>query len=452
MKFTSSPALPRWVRVLALTAMMGSVPLAHAEVAQDLLEKAEAMIKNGQADAAYKILEALEAEGAGDVVYDYLLGTAALESQRPSKATFVYERILAAAPEYAGVRADMGRAYYALGDFARAKIEFETVLSFQNLPPDLRGTVEQYVKAAEASAAAKTTVGTGYIELGWGRDSNFGSATKLTSLSLPSLGGAIYNNGVSPDSTQTPDSFGALAAGGELNHQITDRWGAYMGGDVRQRSYQTYTSANNYTVDLRAGTTYSGGPWLLRMGLSGGNYVKDNTLVRDTLGMNFDWRLAAASSQYTLGLSVVQASYASAAQKGQDNVTTSLSAGWLTALGDGSAIFSLTLSGGLEADIHNRDEGQRTFYGPRAFVQKSFNSSLGGFVSVGATRSTYSKSNSLYLFPREESLYDLALGLSWVMHKGVTLRPQLVYIRNDSNAELFAYDKTEASLNLRYDF
>lgn len=443
-------ALRRLVLALSLSLAAG---VASAEISQTLLEQAEAVLKSGKADEAYKLLEPLEVEGAGDLVFDYLLGTAALESGRPSKATFVYERILAAAPEYVGVRADMGRAYYALGDFGRAKIEFETVLSFQNLPPDLRGTVEQYVKAAEASAQSKRTVANGYFELGWGADNNFGSATNLLSVNLPVLGGGAYATNTTAEGTKTPDSFASLALGGEVNHQMTDRWSLYAGGDYRQRGYQTYTVANNYTADVRAGLSYSGGPWLVRGGIVAGQLIKNNASLRDTAGLTLDWRLASTTgSQYTLGLSVVQASYVPVAQKSQNNITTTMSGGWLTSLGDGSAIFSLTFSGGLEADTHDRDEGQRTFYGPRAFVQKVLSESLGGFVSLGATNSTYSKNNALYLEKRSENLYDLSAGMTWTVRKGLSLRPQVVYIRNNSSAELYTYDKAEASVNLRFDF
>lgn len=456
--FTRTPRMLR--TILAASLMAALSPFALAEISQTTLEEAEALIKSGKADAAYKMLEPLEVEGAGDMVYDYLLGTAALESNRPSKATFIYERILAASPEYVGVRADMGRAYYALGDFGRAKIEFETVLSFQNLPPDLRGAVEQYVKAAEASSQSKKTFGNGYIELGWGSDDNIGSSTSLLTVLLPFVTPAYaYVTEVdsagdrNPEGTKTPDSYSALSLGGELNHQLSDRWTLFAGGDARARGYTTYKVANNYTADVRTGVSYSGGPWQLRLGVNGGQMVKDAVALRDTVGFSLDWRLASGgSNQYSLGLATTRANYLQAASTVQNNVTTSVTGGWLTSLGDGSAVLSLTLTGGLEADTNDRVEGQRTFVGPRMYVQKSFGESLGGFVSVGATGSVYARDNALYLTQRKENLYDVALGVTWNLRKGIALRPQLVYIRNDSNAELYTYTKTEASLNLRLDF
>jgi tetratricopeptide (TPR) repeat protein len=42
----------------------------------------------------------------------------------------------------------LGRAYFALGQYVEAKIEFETVLSFDNLPPDLESQAQIYDQAA----------------------------------------------------------------------------------------------------------------------------------------------------------------------------------------------------------------------------------------------------------------------------------------------------------------
>jgi tetratricopeptide (TPR) repeat protein len=446
-KITTSFRLFRWSLVGVFLALAQT---AWAGVEQSLIEQAEALLKAGKAEAAYQLLEPQEAAGAGDLVFDYLLATAALESGKPSKATFIYERILAVAPSYVGVRADMGRAYYALGDYGRAKIEFETVLSVSNLPPDLRGQVEQYVKLAEARAQAKRTVFTGYIEAGIGRDTNIGSATGQSLLNLPASGAYAPTP---PTGIKTADSYSTLALGGEINHQLSDQWGLYTGADYRIRDYRTYNNPNNWTVDGRAGFSYSGGAWLLRTGLAAGEYHYYGQHLRNTVGLTADWRRAlTTSSQLTANGSFTRGTYLQTGQSNQDSNTATLSIGWLTALGDGSTVFSITGTGGNEIATGHRDDGDKRFFGPRVSLQKVFSESLGGFASMGATRSAYQGINTSYLKSRRETLYDLSLGLTWTIAKGASLRPMLTYIRNDSNAELYSYNKTDASLNLRFDF
>ena len=437
----------RLTRALVSVGLLTLAPLAWAEVSQSLLEKAETLIKAGKAEEAYQMLEPLEVEGAGDAVYDNLLANAALESKRPSKATFVYERILAVEPNYLGVRADMGRAYYALGDLGRAKIEFETVLAGQGIPNDLRGTVEQYVRAIEQSAQNRATLKSGYVELGFGRDTNIGSAYNALSLTFPS--GATYN----PD--KKGDNYATLGLGGEVNHTLNNRWGVFAGADYRGRAYQTYCDNTcNWALDGRAGVSYVGGAWQLRTGLTAGSYNLNQASFRDTVGATVDWRLTMDNSnQLSLGASVTRASYLVAGQQDQNTQTNALSAGWLTPLGDGSAVLNLNASAGVENAIAGRSDGDRRFFGPRITYQKSFNAEWGAYASTGLTYSKYSGINTLYLLQRDEVMVDVAVGLTWALRKGLSVRPQLVFIKNNSaGAELYTYDKVDGSVSARLDF
>jgi len=441
----------QWCRRTLVGLCVGlACNLAGAEVSQAVLENAEALLKSGKAEETYRLLEPLELDGAGDPVYDYLLGTAALDSNRPSKASFVYERILAVAPGFLGVRADMGRAYFALGDFGRAKIEFESVLASQSLPPDLRRTVEQYAKAAQARSKNQRTVVSGYAEAGIGADTNIGSATALSSLNLPAIG--LYAP-APPTGQKTADSFSIVSVGAEINHQLTDQWGLYGGADYRRRAYQLYTESGYATLDSRAGISYSGGNWLLRAGLTAGQYSLNQIRLRDTVGATLDWRITSDNaSQWSLGGSYTDATYTDPATANQNTQTSALTAGWLTSFSDGSAVFSLTGMLGMEKGVGGRDDGDRRFYGPRLTLQKNFNEKLGGYASLGATFSRYSGTNTLYMLQREESLYDLALGVTWSGGSGFSLRPQFSAIRNASNAPLYAYDKNDFSINVRFDF
>ena len=437
--------------VLASILLM-IAPLSQAAATQAMLVQAEALIKAGKAEAAFRLLEPEEVSSAGDSLFDYLLATAALESGKPSTATFIYERILAVTPNYVGVRADMGRAFYLLGDFARAKIEFETVLVFQNLPPDLRTQVEQYLAAMTARSAGKKTVMTGYMELGFGRDTNIGSATSATSLVLPLTPTKPYEP-AAPTGLRTPDSYATVALGGEINHQLADQWGLYGGADYRIRDYVRYNDPNNYTLDGRGGVSYASGSWLLRSGLTAGIYDYFGQRTRNTVGLSMDWRNAlSTSSQLTANGTYVRSTYVPLASRTQDVNTLTGTVGWLTALGAGSTYFNPSMVVGNEQAVGKRDDGDRRFWGPRVLLQTSCTETLGGYVTGGASRSTYRGKNTYYLISRRETLYDFAAALTWSLQKGISLRPQVTYLKNTSNADLYAYNKTDVSLNLRFDY
>lgn len=440
------------VHKLGTIALIGLAVCSCVASAADkqLLEQAQALLKDGKAEAAYQLLEPKEDVYAGDVMFDFLLGSAALESGKPSKASFVYERILAVDPSYIGVRADMGRAYFALGDYARAKIEFETILGQKSLPLDLRTQVEQYVAAIEARAQAKQTVTTGYMEFGLGRDSNIGSATGLTALNLPATG--VYQP-ARPTGTKVSDNYSTLALGGEINHLLSEQWGVFAGVDYRIRDHGRFNDPNTWTLDGRVGFSYSGGAWLLRTGLTAGEYHYNSQRLRETVGATADWRLALdASSQLTAAASALRATYVPVASLAQQSDTYTATVGWLSALGSGATVLSLTGVGGYEDAYGRRDDGDRRFWGPRLLLQTSFSNDLGAYLTAGATRSRYDGLNSSYLFARRETAYDMTAAVTWGLTKGVSLRPQFTYVKNNSNAELYSYDKADVSVNLRVDY
>ena len=164
-----------------MVACWALVPLGASGQAQSNpaavdLAAAQSLLAQGKAQAAFDLLAGFEDELAGDLQFDYLLARSALESGQPSLASFIYERILAIEPNYVGVRLENGRAYLELENFARAKQEFELVLGFENLPPDLRATAEQYAEIAQAGLTPKRTFFNAFAEYGFGLDDNVNSA------------------------------------------------------------------------------------------------------------------------------------------------------------------------------------------------------------------------------------------------------------------------------------
>ena len=153
-----------------------------------------------------------------------------------------------------------------------------------------------------------------------------------------------------------------------------------------------------------------------------------------------------------LGTGNVLRSYLDTTTVSQNTQTNTLSLGWLTSIGDGSTIVSLSASAGGEVAVGGRDDGNRDFYGPRLFVQKTFSPQWGAYVSAGLTSSKYAGTNPYYAVKRDETLADVTLGLTWSLGKGLSLRPQISSIKNTSNAELYAYEKTDVSVHVRMDF
>jgi tetratricopeptide (TPR) repeat protein len=431
-----------------LVATLLSCPVAFAQTDDATLVKADAMIKEGKAADAFALLEPLEAKLAGNATYDYLLATAALQAGNPSRATFIYERILAINPEFIGVRADMGRAYYQMGDLARAKLEFESILQISNLPPDLRSTVETYLAALGQVEGGQKRIIVGYTEIGFGRDTNvLGQASsKIVSIAN---GQSIA---LSANDLKRPDNYLSYGMGAELIETLGEGLGAYVGGDLRGREHNKIDPADNFSLDGRIGLQYATGNHLWRGGVTRGRYTLDNTSTRDSTGVNLDWRyLVDSQNQFTLGGITQALRYLPGASRGEDFNLYMLNAAWTHVITP-TTIGVLTLTGGSEDAKAGRSDGDKTFWGARATFQHSFSNQLGTFFTAGFQRGDYSQYNTSYGVERQDELSDAALGFVWYLPDRWTVRPLLSYTKNRSNADIYTYSRRDASVVLRKDF
>ena len=97
-------------------------------IQDSMVIKAENLIRQGQFNAAYQLLEPFENARAGDIDFDYVLGIAAVESKHASRGAFALERVLALNPDHKDARAEMAKAHFMLGEKEAAKAEFNAVL------------------------------------------------------------------------------------------------------------------------------------------------------------------------------------------------------------------------------------------------------------------------------------------------------------------------------------
>ena len=435
-------------RLIATLVAWAFSALAWAATDAEVIAQGEALVRAGRYAEAYQLLEPLEDKLAGDLKFDYLLARAALETNRASRASFIYERILAADPNFVGVRLEMGRAYLALGDYARAKLEFETVLRFTNLPPDLREQATIYSKAAESYVAGKRTVGYGYVEYSFGYDSNPQSATSTSEIGL--AGG---NTIILPQSSlKRSDHFNSLALGGELLHALSGRFLAYAGADARLRGYRQTEAADFYTLDGRAGLGYNEGAHSARLGVTGGGYWLDYEKTRRSAGLAADYRyLFSRQDQFSFGATATGFRFVPESLKVNDYDLYLATIGWVHAVNDGRGALGLSLLGGEEKATRGRLDGDRPLYGGRLTIQHALTDRLGVFFLGGFQRGRYKDVNPTFDVRRDDKLYDVTTGLTWSFAKGWSLRPQVLYLKNRSNISLFEYDRKEISVNLRAD-
>jgi tetratricopeptide (TPR) repeat protein len=438
------------VVVTCAAVMLGACLSLASVVAQaDVLDDAEKLLRAGRFKEALALLEPLEDDQAGDARYDYLLARSALEAGNPSKASFVYERILAVEPNYVGVRLEMGRAYLGLGDYARAKLEFETVLSVANLPPDLRQQAQIYAKLAERYSKGSRVAGFGYVEAGFGYDTNIISATSRNPLIIS--GGTLIE--LPASSLERADNYRSLSAGGELQAALGRGFSLFFGGDARTRFHGTFDPADSIAVDARTGAIWAGGKHNVRVSALGGQYRIDSTRLRDSVGGAFDWRyLLNELSQVSLSLTGQRYTFDIPQLALNDFDLYQAALTYSRSVASGRGVVGVTALGGNEVADRRRQDGDKDITGMRLSLQYAVTEKVGLFASGGATWNGYRKDNPVFGTRRGDWLFDVTTGVTFGLGKGWSVRPQVAHIRNVSNLDLYDFNRTDGSINVRKDF
>ena len=429
-----------------------------------LLKNVQTLINHGKSAQAYALLKPLEFNYAGDEHFDYLLGIAALDSGRPDMATFALERVLAVNPSHLAARLEMARAYFQLDDFQRAHTEFTAILKL-NPSPVTKRNVEKYLAAiAEKSMGQRTKI-SGYLEGLAGHDNNVNYSNNASQIFVDRTNSFFI---LPPDNVQDADRYYGLAAGGEFSYSLNPHWRIYAAGDARQRQYNSLSQFDALNLDMRAGVVYDTKPNRIRMSILNGRYNLNGARLSKTTGYKIDWQhMFSPSNQLSAIAQSVQYRFTDLLLQPNDVDQRSISFGWLHILAGGKSNIYGSFHYGNEQDVApvinspvfgilnpsgGRNDGGKRFSGLRVGGQMVVGEFTTLYTNAGAQTSNYNKVNFNFLRERDDRLHDVKIGADWQWNKFWKLRPQLSYAKNNSNIDLYTYNRLEFSVALRRDF
>ena len=441
----------------AEAAISGSDPKKTRELA--FLEEADALIREGNPGAAYELLQPLEFMHAGEERFDYLLGIAALDSGRPDKATFAFERVLTVNPNSVAARLDMARAYFQLGDMPRARTEF-MIVSKQDISAAARANIEKYLDEISVRESGGNTRLAGYVEGALGRDSNANSATDQPQILVNSIPATVP---LSPANLGTPDSYRSASAGGGVRHKLDSNWGLYVSGDGRKRYYNSHTQFDTLGLNTRTGVAYGAKTEHLQVNILDGRNYLGGLHSYNTSGLSGEWRHAfSPGNQAGILIQQINYRYADVVMQPNDFNQQTMGLGWTHVSVDGKTNFAASLYRGKEKDVSvlittatpagGRADGAKLFSGFRIGGKTAVTDDVMLFAGGGVQTGNYEKVNSLFLVQRKDRYSDLTAGANWNFSKRWTLRPQLNYSKNSSNIVIYSFTRRDVSLTVRRDF
>lgn len=418
---------------------------AFAQTPGSDVSVSETLVREGRYADAYEALAPLQGARAGDPKFDYLLGRAALGTKRAEEAKRLFERALQKQPEFVEARLGLGRAYYALGLYAEAKIEFETVLRLDNLPGDLESQVQVYADAArQVLEEGRRLVVTSFAELGAGRYRT--NSTRST---------RAFGD------EQREDTFYDANAGGSLSYALDN--GYTLNGSARYdfRWFDNDAVRNDSDLRWRGGASRALGEGNVAFGAVGRVSYRGNGQYRNDYGVFADYRYRIdEDNQVAVGGLLQRRRYPEGRLRERSRTLADVNVSWTRALFGGAGSLTLMGHAGYQYAT-SRPDGDSPVAGLQATLDYTFSERLGGYLFGMWERNRFNTDRIHYhpdaldegfILRRRDNLYEAEAGLIWEFAPTWTLRPRILYIRDESNAVAFNYSSTELWFTVRKDF
>lgn len=430
----------------ALTAA-SCVLLAGAAAAAPL-DDLRRQVESSQVEQAWRTAQD-NPQLIGQPEFDFLYGLAALNAGRVAEGVLALERHLANAPGNDRARLELGRGYFLLGEYPRARAEFDFLLRSKP-PAGVRANIDSYLQAMQLRegttnrAAARL-----YAEIGGGYDSNvnLAPASEFVNIGLDTVT-------LDASSRQIGDYFAQVAVGGVHQMRVSNRMTLLAGADLDHRA-----NVKQNAFDLTSGGAYVGftqlsGMALWRVTLGSSELRVGNKRYRDQLQVSTEANVNWNQDLATMGF--VQYSELRHAQSDRvrDGRSTSLG-GMVTqnfSAAPGQPSIGARLAFVQEDNLRLRDDLSKKSVVLRLFgsVQPLPRTRLA--VSIAAASDAYGAEDIAFRSTRRDNNLSVDSSVTYALDNTLSLRLEGAWLKTESNQDLYDKQRKALSLKLRYQF
>ncbi|MFQ6004998.1 MAG: tetratricopeptide repeat protein [Woeseia sp.] len=431
-----------WVGSIVATASAqqpDTLQLTANAATKRLLGEAEGLLGRSLSQRAYDLLSPHEVQLAGNPLYDYFLGIAALDTGRIGEAIFALRRALSAEPGFSGARMELARAYYEAGNSGLARPLFVRLLD-ENPPPAVRDVLGQYIDAIDASTPAPQSRFIPYAELFAGYDSNANGSTSNQQF----LGFTLH-----PENVETESPFVELGTGFDWFVPSSTRFAWRLNARISHRDNTDASFVNATTASGLGGFVWRSGNffghvlidgyWGARDGDSNENYAGVDTLLGSRLNDHWDVTagIRAGAQRYDASIEVLDV----------DRVLYTLG---ITRRFETGGRLTLQAIGGDDSEKQFGSPYGNSKNGGRLSLSAPISNSAYFYGSVGSLTSDYDGLFFGALREDEQLTSILQLEFRDAFADGLSVIPRLRYVDNQSDVPLYEYDRTEIGVFFRW--
>lgn len=425
-----------------------SGPLAAADDAAQAFAELQRRVNDGQFEQAYKLGKTLGSM-QGDPHFDFLFGVAAINVGRVPEGVLALERHMAAVPGNDRARLDLARGYFELGDYVRARQEFEFVLRY-NPPPDVRANIERYLNAMQTrDALANRTSSQFFLEAGFGHDSNVNAGTFNTQINLPT-GPVVLTDGTS---REVSSRFWNLAGSGQWVRRVTPPFAVFAGGNFDYKFNRDASVFDTGNLTAHAGFSLLSGSVFYRVTVADTLMEVDNARYRKLLSSSGEVQYGAGDGVMLNG-SVQYSEQSHAGENSIRDATALTYSGGAqkTLAGDWRPTVGLQASFTQEDNLNRRFDLSRDITTWRLFAGLSPIEKLGVSLSVAEQRSDFAAADIAFGTVRKDRLRTFDLAANYLLSKNWLVRVEVQRSKNDTNQDLFAFRRVNSVIKARYLF
>ena len=442
---TAGAKMGRMRRTLFAAAVgcLFAASMAAAAPADDI----KSLLDQGKPEEAYTLGKSTEQQ-LGIPAFDLYFGIAAIDSGHVGEGVLALERHSYAHPENLRARLELARGYFLLNEDDRAREEFLQVKA-QEVPPDVAVTIDHYLESIADRTDQRQTRARFFVEAGIGTDSNVNGGVDNSLVNVPIFGTV----NLSSQATRTGSTFNHLAAGGLWTQPLSARTTLVGGLDAELKGYWQDDKYDQTTLGAHAGIVHRDDAWTYRGSLLLSTLWLESDRYRSISGLAAEAsRTLSASQAISFNGSAFRLDYGGANSFRTSNLA-SLGVGYRHAFGgEWSPLLALSASYAEEDNQRGRGEYSRDIYGLRAAV--TIAPAPQWMLTAGCSYQDhrYRDDDPFFALRRADTYQAFDLTAIHAISKQLSVRGELSYAENRSNIALNAYERTVASIKLRYDF
>ncbi len=429
--------------------LINTITLAASDEDANVVAQMNEMIALGQYSQAYTLGQASLFDLEGEPEFDFLYGLAALESGRPTEAVFAFERIAYLYPDQERVKLELARAYFTSNNLTAAKSLFNEVLA-TDPGPNVSANIQAFLDLIEQRESAVSSTFTWYVNSNIGVDSNINSATELGIIDTP-----IGDVELSPSGQSIDDNFMDLGAGFNYNHPFDKNSAAFVRGNFNQHNN---FSTSEFDLDVISGEAgYAVIRENVRLSMSGrlqrvdlnDQEFQSSSSVLGTMQRN-------AGNGWSQGITAAYTAVRFNTGPNPDNnlrdVNQTLLSGNI-AKAAGRFLHNISVYYGDEdAQRSAGKNNAQTFYGIAFSEQIQFRPGHIPYVRISFHKSENKSVAPVFNIDREDDTFSTSFGWIWQFNRNLNITTDVTYTENDSNIDLYSFDRLKYQTGLRYQF